>query len=235
MTRILLIEDDQVLAGGIIYTLENEGWQVTHASTLGKGTCSLQEQEYDLILLDVMLPDGSGFNLCKRIRATNKIPIIFLTACDDEVNVIQGLDLGGDDYLTKPFRVRELISRIRAVLRRRVEPTKEDHLFSGSILLDSNRKLVLKQDEQIFLSPMEFRLLQVFMKNPLQVLSRAQILAKIWDIEGEFIDDNTLSVYIRRLREKIENQPSKPDLIVTVRGVGYKWNKGRGSYAGPNL
>ena len=149
--------------------------------------------------------------------------------------MVQGLDLGGDDYVTKPFRVRELISRIRAVLRRQAAPAGEAQLHSGRVLLDPGRKQVLCRGVRVILRPMEFKLLQTFMENPFQVLSRAQILEKLWDVEGEFVDDNTLSVYIHRLREKIEKQPTRPALIVTVRGFGYKWNQGRGPDARPAL
>ncbi len=235
MTRILLIEDDEALARGIVFALENEGWAVDHAPTLGEGARLLREHDFELLLLDVMLPDGNGFDLCRRLRSESAIPVIFLTACDEEVNVVQGLDLGGDDYVTKPFRVRELTSRIRAVLRRKSAPAGELHLRSGPVVLDLKRKQALKQGERVPLSPLEFKLLQVFLENPLQVLSREQILEKLWDVEGDFVDSNTLSVYIRRLREKIEDIPSDPQLIVTVRGFGYKWNRGRGGDAGTHL
>ncbi len=235
MTLILLIEDDEALARGIVFALENEGWLVVHAPTLSEGSLLLRERDFDLLLLDVMLPDGNGFDLCRRLRGENAIPVIFLTACDEEVNVVQGLDLGGDDYVTKPFRVRELISRIRAVLRRQSTPARETLLRSGPVALDLKRKQALKQGEPLLLSPLEFKLLQTFLENPLQVLSREQILEKLWDVEGEFVDGNTLSVYIRRLREKIEDHPSDPQLIVTVRGFGYKWKRGRGADAGSNL
>jgi DNA-binding response OmpR family regulator len=235
MTRVLLIEDDEALARGIVFALENEGWAVNHASTLSKGARLLREHDFELLLLDVMLPDGNGFDLCRRLRSESAIPVIFLTACDEEVNVVQGLDLGGDDYVTKPFRVRELISRIRAVLRRKSAPAGELHLRSGPVVLDLKRKQALKHGEQVPLSPLEFKLLQVLLENPLQVISREQILEKLWDVEGDFVDSNTLSVYIRRLREKIEKIPSDPQLIVTVRGFGYKWNRGRGGDAGTHL
>jgi two-component system, OmpR family, response regulator RegX3 len=235
MTRILLIEDDQALARGIVFALENEGWQVVHAPTLCEGARTLKDRDFDLLLLDVMLPDGSGFDFCNQLRNTSAVPVIFLTACDEEVNVIQGLDLGGDDYITKPFRVRELISRIRAVLRRKGLPTPDTRIRSGPILLDLERRQAFKNDVPILFGPMEFKLLQTFMVNPLRALSREQILEKLWDVGGEFVDDNTLSVYIRRLREKIENQPSNPHLIITVRGFGYKWNMGRSNDAGTHL
>lgn len=234
MTRILVVEDDLVLARGIAFALHNEGWQVVQASSLAEGLAALSGQ-IDLLLLDVMLPDGSGFDFCAQVHRTMALPVIFLTACDEEVNVVQGLDLGGDDYITKPFRVRELISRIKAVLRRRAVNQESFPLISGEILLDPARMLAAKGGEKLFLSPMEYKLLLTLMENPFQVLSREQILDRLWDVEGEFVDDNTLSVYIRRLREKVEDEPSAPRLIVTVRGFGYKWNQGRGRDARPNL
>lgn len=235
MMRILVVEDDLILARGIVFALENEGWQAVHVPTLAKAMEIMRESGFDLLLLDVMLPDGNGFDFCASLHREARVPVIFLTACDEEVNVVQGLDLGGDDYITKPFRVRELISRIKAVLRRSMPEEKGGSLTSGGITLDLLTREAFLRGERLVLSPMEFKLLQTFMDNPLQVLSREQILERLWDVEGEFIDDNTLSVYIRRLREKVEQHPSEPQLIITVRGFGYKWNQGRGQDARPHL
>src|SRR5699024_5571209 len=157
------------------------------------------ENNYNLILLDVMLPDGSGYELCKEIREKSNIPIIFLTACDEEVNIVLGLDIGGDDYITKPFRVSELMSRIRAVLRRSERNSLDNVLISGDIKLYLSEGRGEKNKEELYLTPIEIRLLSFFMKNPKQVLTRSNLLESIWDIDGEFIDDNTLSVYIKRL------------------------------------
>lgn len=228
MERILLVEDDESLACGIEFALTRESWQVMHAKTVDEAKNLFNTSTYDIILLDVMLPDGNGFELCKAIRKTSNIPIIFLTACDEEVNVVLGLDIGADDYITKPFRVRELISRIRAVLRRKHGSTSTQHsacvIKSGDIALYLMERVLIKNGQEIMLTPIEFRLVNVFMSNSMQIMSRDKILEKLWDVEGEFIDDNTLSVYIRRLREKIEDKPSNPQYIVTVRGFGYKWN-----------
>lgn len=228
METILLIEDDETLARGIEYALKKENWQVQVAPTLTAGRRFVQTREFTLVLLDVMLPDGNGFDFCQEIRKTSDVPVVFLTACDEEVNIVQGLDLGGDDYVTKPFRVRELISRIKAVLRRRIPGSQQQTLTSGGITLDLTKRQVYLQNKPLPVTPMEFKLLEVFIQHALQVLGREQILDKLWDMDGEFIDDNTLSVYIRRLREKIEQNPSQPEYILTVRGFGYKWNRGRG-------
>jgi DNA-binding response OmpR family regulator len=177
-----------------------------------------------------MLPDGSGYDFCQEIRKTSRTPVIFLTACDEEVNVVLGLDIGGDDYMTKPFRVKELVSRIRAVLRRqdgRQENSKGviPWIQSGNITMYPLETKVMKDNKEIPLTPAEYKLLSALIQNPLQTLEREKILEKLWDMDGEFVDDNTVSVYIRRLREKLEENPSKPECIVTVRGIGYKWNK----------
>lgn len=225
MTNILLVEDDKTLAMGIEYSLNNEGFCVTVANSLEEAKSKFIN-EIDLILLDITLPDGTGYDFCKIIRNKSQVPIIFLTACDDEVNTVLGLDLGADDYITKPFRLKELISRIRAVLRRSYRNNKSEVVESNNIKVNSSEALVYKFDKQIMLTPSEYKLLLIFMKNKNQVLSRQQILKKIWDCEGDFVDDNTLSVYIKRLREKIEEDPSNPKNIITIRGLGYKWNDG---------
>lgn len=228
MEKILVIEDDESLSRGIQFALEKEGYQVIVATTLKDGYRLFQSGQFDLILLDVMLPDGSGFDFCKRVRSTSGIPIVFLTACDEEVNVVLGLEIGGDDYVTKPFRVRELTSRIKAVLRRKPGQVVTTSLQSGNIRLCLETREVYKQGEVLLITPAEFKLLSVFMQHPFQVLTRDNIVEKLWHAGGEYVDDNTLSVYIRRLREKIEDDPSNPDYIVTARGFGYKWNQGRG-------
>lgn len=235
MEKILVVEDDESLSRGIQFALEKENWQVFVAGTLAAARSLFKSGDYDLVLLDVMLPDGNGFDFCREIAWSGQTPVIFLTACDEEVNVILGLDLGGDDYITKPFRVRELISRIKAVLRRHAQSNRQDLLTSGEVVLDRATRQVFRGNCPLLLTPIEFKLLEVFMRNPGQVLSREQILDNLWDMAGEYVDDNTLSVYIRRLREKIEREPSNPDYILTVRGFGYKWNQGRGRGEGSGL
>lgn len=225
MYKILLVEDDATLAMGIEYSLKNEGYRVDMANNITLAKQLIDRESYDLMLLDITLPDGSGYDLCKYIRRTLETPIIFLTALDEEVNIVMGLDLGGDDYITKPFRIRELLSRIKAVLRRYSEKVEKDILISGDIKVLQMENKVYRNDEEVFLTPSEYKLLILLMRNPDQVLSRNAILEKLWDVEGDFIDDNTLSVYIRRLREKIEKDSSQPQYIKTIRGIGYKWDE----------
>ena len=226
MINILLVEDDSTLAIGLKYALENEGFGVEWANTIEAATKALNQAQFHLIILDIMLPDGNGYDFCRYIRKHSDIPIIFLTSYDEEVNIVLGLDIGGDDYIIKPFRVMELMSRIKAVLRRhKTSQQKEPAYFvSGDIKISPESRKVTKNDNEIILTPIEYRLLLTFIKHPHQVLTRGQILEYLWDIDGEFVDDNTLSVYIRRLREKIEDKPSSPSYIKTVRGVGYRWD-----------
>lgn len=227
MDRILLVEDDESLALGIAFSLENENFEVKVAGSVKEAYDCFVQESFRLLLLDVMLPDGSGFDLCRRIRMASDVPIIFLTACDEEVNVVRGLDTGADDYITKPFKVMELVSRIRAALRRVPGNTGMDKQFlsSGNIRIFPLETRVTRNDVETSLTPVEFRLLSLFIQNPLRTLTREQILQKLWDIDGEFINDNALSVFVRRLREKLEDDPSNPEYIITVRGSGYKWNQ----------
>ncbi len=227
MVKILLVEDDATLAMGMEYTLKNEGFDVTVASTLKEARESIENYNIDLVLLDLMLPDGSGYELCRELRKKSNTPIIFLTASDEEANVVMGLDMGGDDYISKPVRIGELISRIKAVLRRYEKDSsyRNNKLHSEDITIELLSNRVMKNDVEIILTSLEYKLLISLIQNPKVVLSRSQILEKIWDVGGEFVDDNTLSVYVRRLREKIEDDPAKPEYIITMRAVGYKWNK----------
>ncbi|WP_145326015.1 response regulator transcription factor [Paenibacillus xylanexedens] len=225
MNRLLLVEDDENLVFGIQYTLSNEGYEVVVAGNLEEARQALQAKTIDLILLDVTLPDGSGYQLCSEIRATSQVPIIFLTALDEEANVVAGLDLGADDYVTKPVRTKELISRIKAVLRRNNRGKQEVSLWiSDNIQVRILEGTVLKNNSEITLTALEYRLLLMLISHPKQICSRSSILNHLWDLSGDFIDDNTLSVHIRRLREKVEDIPAAPQYIVTVRGIGYKWN-----------
>ena len=225
MIKILMIEDDSTIAFGVKYALEQEGIKIDISKDLESGRFNVNENNYDLILLDVMLPDGNGYDFCKEIRKINNTPIIFLTACDDEVNVVMGLDLGGDDYITKPFRVRELIARIKAVMtRNKGEDKSKKVLKYGDLSIHTLEARVFKGSEEVFLTSVEYKLLLILIQNENIVLSRNQILEKLWDITYDFINDNTLTVYIKRLREKIEDDSSNPHHIITVRGIGYKWN-----------
>jgi Response regulators consisting of a CheY-like receiver domain and a winged-helix DNA-binding domain len=224
MNRILLVEDDEALSYGVEFALRSEGLDIVTAGSLGAAK-GLIDDKFDLILLDVKLPDGSGYEMCREIREKTSVPIIFLTACDEEVNIVMGLDMGADDYITKPFRIRELISRIKAVLRRS-RNVDGNMLSSGDICVNTLDGKVKKGSEEVILTALEYRLLLTFMNSSKKILSRNLILENLWDAGGEFVDDNTLSVYIRRLREKIEDNPAEPRYIVTCRGLGYKWDAG---------
>lgn len=225
MSKILMIEDDSTIAFGVKYALEQEGLNIDIATNLEESRKQLRENNYNLILLDVMLPDGNGYELCKEIRETSEVPIIFLTACDEEVNIVMGLDIGGDDYITKPFRVRELISRIKANVRRKGNTLEDNQkvLKFDNLKVHTLEARVYKKEEEVFLTSVEYKLLLILIQNKNTVLSRSQILEKLWDVTYDFVNDNTLTVYIKRLREKVEEDPSYPKHIITVRGLGYKW------------
>ncbi|HPA00567.1 MAG TPA: response regulator transcription factor [Mesotoga prima] len=229
LLRILLVEDDENLANGISYALTQEGWATTLAGSVSYALEMLESGDFDLALLDVMLPDGNGFELCKKIRERSEMPIIFLTARDEEVNIVMGLESGADDYVTKPFRLRELISRIKANARRIQKRSVEEggSLKSGPLELNTSKLRAYRSGKEIILTPTEFKILRTLMENEGIVLGRDRLLQKVWDVDGEFIDDNTLSVHIRKLREKVEEDPSKPKLIETLRGLGYRWNGGK--------
>ena len=227
MRNILMVEDDSTIAFAVKYAVEQEGFNLDIAENLENARKIVNSKEYDLILLDVMLPDGNGYEFLKQLREHDEdTPVIFLTACDEEVNLVMGLDIGGDDYITKPFRVRELISRINAILRRKgkSQDSNKKILKFKNISIHTLEARVFKNNEEIFLTSAEYKLLLILIQNKNMVLSRAQILEKLWDVTYDFINDNTLSVYIKRLREKIEDDSSKPQYILTVRGLGYKWN-----------
>ena len=227
MRNILMVEDDSTIAFAVKYAVEQEGFNLDIAENLENARKIVNSKEYDLILLDVMLPDGNGYEFLKQLREHDEdTPVIFLTACDEEVNIVMGLDIGGDDYITKPFRVRELISRINAILRRKgkSQDSNKKILKFKNISIHTLEARVFKNNEEIFLTSAEYKLLLILIQNKNMVLSRAQILEKLWDVTYYFINDNTLSVYIKRLREKIEDDSSKPQYILTVRGLGYKWN-----------
>lgn len=220
MTKILLVEDDFNIVKNLSYLLEEEGYEVAVAMGQKQALDLFEQGDFDLILLDVSLPDGNGYAICTAVRKTSEVPVIFLTASDDEMNVVTGLDIGADDYITKPFRPMELLSRMKSVLRRRGKAVSVFRI--GDLQVDSVRGIVQKGDEEIFLSALEYRLLLVFLNNKGIVMSRSQLLECIWDVAGDFVNDNTLTVYIKRLREKIEDDPQNPMIIKTVRGLGYK-------------
>ena len=226
MRNILMVEDDSTIAFAVKYAVEQESFNLDIASDLNQAREIVSTKVYDLILLDVMLPDGNGYEFLKDLRKHDEdTPVIFLSACDEEVNIVMGLDIGADDYITKPFRVRELISRINAILRRKgkIQDNKKIIKFKN-ISIHTLEARVFKNDEEIILTSAEYKLLLILIQNKNVVLTRAQILEKLWDVTYDFINDNTLSVYIKRLREKIEDDSSKPQYILTVRGLGYKWN-----------
>lgn len=227
MSRILLLEDDTNLGDGLDYSLKKNGFDVTVVRTVEEVTGYLPViKQYDLLLLDVNLPDGTGFEVCEKVRRHNEqIPVIFLTASDEEVSIIRGLDLGGDDYITKPFRLGELCSRIRAQLRRTGTNNQQnkDLLVCGEIAIDFMGCRVLQSGRALELTGAEYRLLCLLVRNEGIVVTRERILEELWDSAADFVDDNTLSVYIRRLREKVEDDPSHPQHLTTVRGYGYQW------------
>ncbi len=223
--KILMIEDDLSLLNGLSFAIKKQGYELDIARTRLEADSIWAEGRYDLVILDVSLPDGSGFDICKRIRSTSKVPIIFLTAADDETDIIMGLDMGGDDYITKPFKLAVLLSRINAILRRSNNFNRPDtELSSNGITAKLLKGEVYKNGERIDLTASEYKMICMFMENPDIVLSAEQILGKLWDCDENYIDNNTLTVYIRRLRTKIEDDPGNPKIIVTVRGMGYKWN-----------
>ena len=223
MERILLLEDDFSLAAGLTFALNKQGYEVDQKRTIAEAKIAWSNGVYDLLILDVSLPDGSGFDFCRSVRQSSAVPIIFLTASDEETNVIMGLDIGGDDYVTKPFRLGILLSRVSALLRRtKTDPAENTVLESNGMRVDLLRGQVLCNGDPIDLTSVEFKLLCCFMQNPNIVLSKETLYERLWDRDG-YVDDNTLSVYIRRLRMKIEETPERPEKIVTVRGMGYKW------------
>ncbi|MGO5053893.1 response regulator transcription factor [Lachnospiraceae bacterium LCP25S3_G4] len=225
MERILLVEDDLSLINGLSFAIEKQGYELNIARTQCEADSFWSHDRYDLVILDVSLPDGSGFDVCKKIRETSQVPIMFLTAADEETDVIMGLDIGGDDYITKPFKLAIFMSRINALLRRSHKFNQVDtELISNNIKVDLLKGEVYKKGEQVELTAGEYKLLRLFMEHGDIVLSAEQILSKLWDCDEHYVDSNTLTVYIRRLRMKMEEDPNHPKRIVTVRGMGYKWN-----------
>jgi len=225
LSKILLLEDDEALALGIEFTLLDEGYEVVKCLNVKEAVETFNSAAFDILILDVMLPDGNGYDVCKYVREESQVPVIFLTACDEEVNVVLGLDMGADDYITKPFRVKEFVSRVKAILRRTENNNcKPKILKCSDIVLNTETLEVSKRGADLALSMQEYKLLLLFMNNAKRVMSREEILDNLTDGSGEYFDPNTLSVYIKRIREKIEEDSSNPRYIKTKRGFGYQWD-----------
>ncbi|MDF2888020.1 MAG: regulatory component of sensory transduction system [Lacrimispora sp.] len=227
MPHILLVEDDKAIAKNLMLLLSSEGFTVTHSSTQGEALAVLSQNQFNLALIDISLPDGNGFIVCTQIKETLGIPVIFLTACADEASVVTGLNIGAEDYITKPFRPRELIARIRTSLRKSGRTGSDFKI--GELHVDTASGIVKKNGSEVYLSPLEYRLLLVFLNNPKNIITRGMLLDDLWDAAGEFVNDNTLTVYIKRLRLKIEDDPTNPQIIITVRGTGYRLGGGYAS------
>lgn len=224
MPQIFLVEDDKAIAKNLMLLLRSEGFTVTHAPTRREASNALAGNKFDLALIDISLPDGNGFTVCTEIKRTQDIPVIFLTASGDEASVVTGLNMGADDYITKPFRPRELIARIGTALRKSGRSPSAFEI--GGLSVDLASGVVKKDGAEVFLSALEYRLLLVFITNPKNIITRNRLLDELWDAAGEFVNDNTLTVYIKRLREKIETTPASPQIILTVRGTGYRLGDG---------
>lgn len=220
MASILLVEDDRAIIENLSEFLLGEGFHTRAVSGQSAAVRILEETAFDLVLLDISLAEGNGFAVCSYIKQNTDTPVIFLTASGDEYSVVSGLDMGADDYISKPFRPRELVSRINRVLRRTGKV--KSVLEAGGVTIDTARAVVKKDGEEIFLSALEYRLLLILFNNKGVLLGRDRLLEEIWDVAGEFVNDNTLTVYIKRLREKIESDPARPEIIQTVRGMGYR-------------
>lgn len=223
--KILLVEDDRTIASGLEYSLQQDQYSTVlcYDAQSARQVLTTQLDQFALCLFDLSLPDGSGYELCRIVKESSDIPVLFLTAIDDEVNVVMGLDMGADDYITKPFRIRELLSRIKSVLRRysKQAPNKA-WIEIDNIRIHTLEGKVYKDNDEIAVTALEYRLLLIFANHIGQILSRNQLLQQIWDVAGDFVNDNTLTVYIKRLREKLEDNPQNPTIIKTVRGLGYK-------------
>lgn len=224
--NLFLLEDDYAIATGLCYSLENEGYSVTHASGVKQAIDIISKEKFSLYILDLTLPDGSGYDVCKEIKKQGDLPVIFLTAYDDEVNVVMGFEFGADDYISKPFRLKELLVRIKSVLRRYNNETADGVIKFKDLTVNTNEAKVYKDGNEIILTAMEYRLLLILLNNRGKVLSRTQLLENIWDVDGDFVEDNTLTIYIKRLRDKIEEEPNRPLIIKTVRGLGYMIDNG---------
>lgn len=223
MKKIMLVEDDKTIVLGLEYCLKQEGYDVLVCYDVKSALKAVDTQKYDIALLDITLPDGNGYDVCAAIRCKDDTPVIFLTACDEEVNVDMGFDMGADDYVTKPFRVRELLSRIKSILNRTGRGEKNNkEVKIQNLTINTATGKVAKNKEEILLTALEYRLLLTLVNNQGQILTRNQLLEGIWDIDENFVNDNTLTVYIKRLREKIEDDSQNPKIINTIRGLGYR-------------
>lgn len=223
MKKILIIEDDETIKIGLKYYLEQESFDVFLAGSGEEAINKLKNNiDIEIVLLDINLPDTSGFDLFKDIKKIKNFPIIFLTANDLETSIVMGIDMGADDYITKPFKARELISRINSVLRRTSSSDNSSVIKLSDISIDMKQAKVFKGSTDIMLTALEYKILLALALNPNTVFTREKILADIWDVNEEYVNDNTLTVYIKRIREKIEDDPSNPKIIVTIRGIGYK-------------
>lgn len=220
MAKVLLVEDDREIVENLAEYLSTEGYLVKSVNTQKDTMEILEKETFDLLLLDVTLKQGNGYGVCTAVKEKYDLPVIFLTALDDEFSVVTGLDMGADDYISKPFRPRELVSRMRSVLRRSGRTQAVVNI--RDIRIDTEKGIVTRAGQELFLSALEYRLLLVFVNNRGMVLTRGRLLDEIWDAAGEFVNDNTLTVYIKRLREKIEKDPQNPEIIMTVRGMGYR-------------
>jgi len=220
MTKIFLVEDDKAIAKNLMLLLKSEGFAVTHAAGQKEAVAALEDKKFDLALIDISLPDGNGFAICTAVKEKQDIPVLFLTASGDEISVVTGLNMGADDYITKPFRPLELIARIKVALR------KSGHTPSAyeiaDLFIDTASGTAKKSGADVFLSALEYRLLLVFLNNQGATIPRSKLLDELWDAAGDYVNDNTLTVYIKRLREKIEDDPANPKIILTVRGMGYR-------------
>lgn len=219
--EVFLLEDDVAIGMGLSYALENEGYKTTLTKTVSEALKLVEEKAFSLYILDLTLPDGSGYDVCKAIRQKTDAPVLFLTAYDDEVNVVMGLELGADDYISKPFRIKELLARMKSVLRRCKIDNPDGCVRIKNLEIRTGEAKVFKDGKEIILTAMEYRLLLILLNNRGHILSRTALLENIWDVAGDFVNDNTLTVYIKRLRDKIEDEPENPSIIRTVRGMGY--------------
>ena len=225
MSKILIVEDDKNITNTLTYYLQNEGFKIETAKNKNEGTEKIKEKTYNLILLDITLPDGNGYEVYYELKKEKNTPVIFLTALDEEKEIVKGLDIGADDYITKPFRTRELLSRIKNVLRHTKQEEIEEKIKIGNVEINEAKGIVLKNGKEIELTALEYKILTLLFENRGRIISREQILANIWDENENYVNDNTLTVYIKRIREKIEEDINSPKIIKTIRGLGYKIEK----------